>query len=195
MVLFQQDFWKDIPFFKLYPLIELKKLEKIPEIFNKGIEWIQIREKEEKLSERLKDLEEMVKIAKEKKGKIIVNDEVEIAKKIKAQGVHLGQGDFPPMEARKILGKDVIIGLSCYWEWEIEEALENEFLDYIAIGPIFSTPFKDKKPLGLDFLKKYLNRGKPIVAIGGIDESNIKDVLNCGVFKVAFIRFLDKIIL
>jgi len=189
-----QGTWKDIPFFKLYPLIELKDIKIIPSLFDLGIEWVQIREKEENFDNYLNEMMKFVELANKINKKIIINDNVEVAKKIKAQGIHLGQEDMPPEKARGILGKNVIIGLSCYKLDEIEEGLKNPFVDYIAIGPLFKTPLKDKKPVGVDILKNFIGKGKIIVAIGGINGENILDVLSTGVDKVAFIRFLKDIL-
>lgn len=194
MVHFRQDIWKDIPFFKLYPILNSKEISKIPFLFSLGIKWIQIREKEENLEDYIDELKEMVDLAKSFNGKIIINDDVEIAKRINSKGLHLGQGDTPVEKARKILGKDSTIGLSCYTKKEILNGFMNPFVDYLAIGPVFPTPFKDKKPLGLEFLKDYLNKGKMIVAIGGIGKENIFKTLETGVDKVAFIRFLKDIL-
>lgn len=194
MVLSPPDIWKDIPFSKLYPLISLKDTENISKLFDLGIEWVQIREKELNLKEHLNILKKIAGEAKERGFKLIINDYVEVAKEVGAQGVHLGQEDLSPEVARKLLGEGIIIGLSCYSREEIEEGIKSPFVDYIAIGPIFATPFKEKKPLGLEILKEYVNRGKNIVAIGGIGEENILEVLKTGVYKVAFIRFLERII-
>lgn len=194
MVLSPPDIWKDIPFSKLYPIINLKDTEKIPKLFDLGIEWVQIREKELNLKDYLDILKKVAGKAEERGFKLIINDYVEVAKEVGAQGVHLGQEDTSPEKARKLLGEGKIIGLSCYSRKEIKEGINNPFVDYIAIGPIFSTPFKEKQPLGVEILKESVNRGKKIVAIGGIGEENILKVLKTGVYKVAFIRFLEKII-
>lgn len=194
MALFPPGILKDIPFSKLYPLLSLKETEKIPKLFELGIRWIQIREKYLNLNDYMDLLKEMVNLAEKFNGKIIINDDVDLAKKIKAQGVHLGQEDMPVYKAREILGEETIIGLSCGKDEEVKRALKDPFVDYVAIGPVFKTPFKDKKPLGIEILKKYVGKGKKIVAIGGIDKNNIKKVLKTGVDKVAFIRFLNEII-
>lgn len=194
MVPFPQDIWKDIPFFKLYPILSLKDINLVSALFSLGIKWIQIREKEEDLNNYLIEIKELVNLAESFDGKIIINDDAEIAKITGAQGLHLGQGDLSPKKARKALGKKTIIGLSCYSKKEIWDGLKNPYIDYIAIGPIFSTPFKEKKPLGIKILKNYVNKGKILVAIGGINKENIFDVLNTGVDKVAFIRFLKYLI-
>lgn len=194
MVLFPPDIWKDIPFFKLYPLISIRDINLVPTLFSMGIKWIQIREKEENLDSFVQEISKIVKLAKSYDGNIIINDNFKIVKKTNAQGLHLGQEDLSSKEAREVIGEKKIIGLSCYKKEEIEEALKNPFVDYIAIGPIFKTPFKEKAPLGVDILKRYVNKGKPIVAIGGINKENIIDVLNAGVDRIAFIRFLEEII-
>lgn len=194
MVPSPQDIWKDIPFFKLYPLLGLKDIKIIPDLFKLGIKWIQIREKEESFEKYFKELKSYIELAEKIDGKIIINDYIEQAKDLKAQGIHLGQEDLKPEEARKILGKNAIIGLSCYTREEIENALENPFIDYIAIGPVFKTPLKDKKPLGIEILNDYVKKNKIVVAIGGINRENISDVLSTGVDKVAFIRFLKDLL-
>lgn len=194
MALFLLDIWKDIPFFKLYPLISLKEIKFIPALLSLGIKWVQIREKEENLNNFIEEISKFVKLAESYNGKIIINDNLDIANKTNAQGLHLGQEDLSPKEARELLGKKATIGLSCYERKEILDGLKNPYVDYIAIGPIYSTPFKDKKPVGLKILKDYLNKGKEIVAIGGINKENIIDVLNTGVDKIAFIRLLKDII-
>lgn len=194
MVLFQRGTLKGIPFFKLYPIINLDSFNKIEKILSLGIEWIQVREKERKESEIFEELKKVKDIFKKFNAKLILNDYVEIAKKLGVDGVHIGQEDLKPEEARKILGENKIIGISCYERNEIEEAMVNPFVDYVSVGPVFETPFKEKKPLGLEILREYSKRGKPLVAIGGINSSNLFSVLETGVHKVSFIRFLNEIL-
>lgn len=118
---------------------------------------------------------------------LIVNDRVDVAAMAGADGVHLGQNDFPLNEARKLLGEKGIIGVSTHSQEEAMEA-EKGGADYIAVGPIFSTSTKKDAgtPLGLrkiTELKKVIKI--PLIAIGGINETNIKEVVSAGADIVA----------
>ncbi|HSA60414.1 MAG TPA: thiamine phosphate synthase [bacterium] len=124
----------------------------------------------------------------------IVNDDLGVAKAIGADGVHVGRDDPSPEECRRILGPDKIIGYSSHG---LEEAVgaERRGADYIAFGAIFSTPTKGPgHPVqGLEKLRQVVKAVKiPVVAIGGINRSNIKDVLATGVHSVAMISALAK---
>ena len=119
----------------------------------------------------------------------IVNDRVDIALLSEADGVHLGQDDIPPLEARKALGPNAIIGLSTHNEGEAKEALSRG-ADYISFGPVFATATKKdaETPKGLPALRKARGMTSlPIVAIGGITEDNMGEVLAYGATAVAMI--------
>ena len=106
-----------------------------------------------------------------------------------ADGVHLGQGDGSIRAARGILGDDKIIGASNH---SLSQALKSakDGADYIAVGPIFATPSKaGKKPVGLTLLRKVVKKvDAPVVAIGGIDRTNLKTIKKTGCQRVAVIR-------
>lgn len=125
--------------------------------------------------------------------KIIINDRVDIALAVKADGVHLGQDDLPPADARKILGPASIIGFSTHTALEAIKAVHLP-LDYIAVGPIFPTSTKEKPEsvVGLDGLGSVrLEIGEfPLVAIGGIQPESAKAVLSAGADSVAVISSL-----
>lgn len=119
----------------------------------------------------------------------IINDRIDIALALNADGVHLGQQDMPLNIARKILGKEKIIGISVN---TVKEAIEAEKggADYLGVGPAFPTITKPdiRTPLGIDGLKKIRQQIKiPIVAIGGIDKSNAKGVFKTGVDGIAVV--------
>lgn len=112
----------------------------------------------------------------------IVNDHADIAMISSADGLHLGQSDLPPAAARRLLGPDKIIGVSCR---NLEQALkaQEQGADYIGIGPVFPTRTKTDcgRPLGLELLAAVTKKIKiPVFAIGGISEANIKEVLSLG---------------
>ena len=117
----------------------------------------------------------------------IVNDDPEIAIACAADGVHLGQSDMDPAEARKVLGADAVIGLSTHSPEQIEKA---EGVDYIGVGPIYRTPTKpDAEPVGLELVRFAAdNASVPFFAIGGIDASNVSEVAAAGATRVAVVR-------
>jgi thiamine-phosphate pyrophosphorylase len=119
---------------------------------------------------------------------LIINDDVDIALSVDADGVHLGQDDFPAHIARKILGEDKIIGLSTHSLKQAEEA-QGSGADYIAIGPIFRSTTKDvREPLGAEIIKEIRKISRvPVIAIGGINEENIADVIKAGADGAAVI--------
>jgi thiamine-phosphate pyrophosphorylase len=126
---------------------------------------------------------------------LIINDRLDIALAINADGVHIGQNDMPCAIVRALLGKDKIIGLSVSNE---KQALEANLLDvnYIGLSPIFATNTKTKHlsaPLGIDGLKKIkLISTKRILCIGGIDIHNTENIIQNGADGIAVISSISK---
>jgi thiamine-phosphate pyrophosphorylase len=164
----------------------LSFLDMTQAVLRAGVGWVQYRDKN---ASRRKVYEEAIKL-KDLAGKhnavFIVNDYSDIALAVDADGVHLGQDDLPVKEARKILGKGKIIGVSTHC---IEQALEAEQAgaDYLGFGPVFHTSTKDAgSPRGTVLLEEIKNKVSiPVVAIGGINLENIHSVLETGVDAVA----------
>lgn len=164
----------------------LSFLDMTQAVLRAGVGWVQYRDKN---ASRRKVYEEAIKL-KDLAGKhnavFIVNDYSDIALAVDADGVHLGQDDLPVKEARKILGKGKIIGVSTHC---IEQALEAEQVgaDYIGFGPVFHTSTKDVgSPRGTALLGEIKNKVSiPVVAIGGINLENLNSVLETGVDAVA----------
>ena len=154
-----------------------------------GVKIIQYREKEAPLKQMIEEAKEIKNLCQKNNVVFIVNDRIDIAVASDADGVHLGQNDERCETARKILGKNKIIGLTAH---NVKESIEAEKLgaDYIGLSPIFSTGTKADagKPCGTEMIsrvKKYVKI--PIVAIGGINESNIGEVLKAGAKNTAII--------
>lgn len=121
---------------------------------------------------------------------LIINDNVELAKEIDAAGVHLGQSDLHPLKARQLLGPDKIIGWSVETYHDLESANELDCIDYIAASAIFTSRSKpDCKTIwGLEGLQSITQTSKhPVVAIGGIDTSNIRQIIMHGAIGCAVI--------
>jgi thiamine-phosphate pyrophosphorylase len=154
-----------------------------------GVRFIQLRMKDAPPDDIIKTGRSLKKITRGTGSYLIMNDSPELALAVKADGVHLGQGDTSFDNARKILGADAIIGLSTHSVAQARAACALE-PDYIAIGPVFSTLTKqDTDPvIGVNGLKRILEVAiVPAVAIGGIGPSNISQVLGVGVRNVAAI--------
>ena len=147
---------------------------------------IQLRDKSSSKKDILQTALELKQGLLGTKSIFIVNDHVDIARLVDADGVHLGQSDLPLSAARKLLGKDKIIGVSCS---NLKQALlaQDQGADYLGVGPVFSTETKPEcAALGLGKLKVLKNKIKiPVFAIGGINETNILEVLSLGVHGVA----------
>jgi len=154
-----------------------------------GTTIVQVREKNISTREFYKVSMEVKEVTDHYKIPLIINDRIDIAQAINADGVHLGQDDMPLTIARKILGKDKIIGIST---GTLDEALEaqRDGADYLGIGAIFYTGTKKDidSPIGVEYLKHiYDNINIPAVAIGGINETNFKKVLSTGVDGISVI--------
>ena len=156
-----------------------------------GVLAVQLRDKNMSKSEYLKTAKAMSKWAKSHGITFIVNDHIDIAKRSDADGVHVGQDIRKSgyQEIREWQKKGKIIGISAS---NLKEALHAQRLgaDYVGFGPVFGTPIKPgMKPLGIKALKKVMKRVTiPIVAIGGINERNIRQVLAAGCRQIAVIR-------
>jgi thiamine-phosphate pyrophosphorylase len=183
---------------KIYPITDTKlsgvsHLEQVKALLEGGARMIQIRDKNMSSRELFGAIEECNVMVRDYDAKLIVNDRVDITMALGADGVHLGQDDLPPVEARKLLGPRAIIGFSTH---SVEQAIETVELpvDYIAAGPIFKTRSKaDAEPaIGLAGLKRIRQAigDFPLVAIGGINLDNCRDVLSAGADSVAMISAL-----
>ena len=146
-----------------------------------GVRVIQFREKNMSKKELYKEAVSIREIVGKYRATLIINDYVDIAKAVDAHGVHLGQEDMPVEEARKVLGKRKIIGISTHSVAQAVRA-ERAGADYIGFGPIFQTSTKDAgRPKGIDSLRKIRKRTHiAVVAIGGITWENVHEVLESG---------------
>ncbi len=153
-----------------------------------GVRFIQYREKLLSKRESFNIALELRNLTNKFNAALIINDDVDIAMAVNADGVHLGQEDLPVQTARRILGNDKIIGLSTHSLNEAKAA-QDSGADYIAIGPIFKSPTKDiRSPLGADIIKAVKKISKlPVIAIGGINEENVGDVMLAGADGAAII--------
>lgn len=154
-----------------------------------GIKIIQYREKEKKQLYKYQECRQIRQLTFEYDAIFIVNDDIEIAKLVQADGVHIGQEDLPIQIVRQIVGEDMIIGLSTHSPEQAQDAMRRG-ADYIGVGPIFATKTKKDvcSPVGWDYLQYVVqNVTIPFVAIGGIKADNVAEVARRGVGCFAMI--------
>lgn len=157
-----------------------------------GCRWIQLRMKDASAEEIIACAEEVIPLCRRHGAKFLLDDHVELVRRLGADGVHLGKNDMPVDEARKILGPDIIIGGTANTIEDIIR-LHKQGADYIGCGPFrFTTTKKNLSPiLGLDGYKSIVLKMKelgidlPIVAIGGITVEDIPAVMGTGVSGIA----------
>lgn len=157
-------------------------IQVVREMLAAGIRIIQYREKEKSMMARYQECEEIRKLTREYGAAFIINDHVDLALAVEADGVHIGQEDLPIEVVRSLAGDELLIGVSTHSPEEAEDAVRRG-ADYIAIGPIFRTTTKENagEPVGLEYLEYVAkNVDIPLVAIGGITEENILDVYRAG---------------
>lgn len=198
---------------KIYPITDtivsgLPHAAQVELLAAGGASLVQLREKRASPREFYQAALEAMLIARRLGVQIIINDRVDIAIAVKADGVHLGQDDLPPDQARSLLGSTRIIGFSTH---SLHQALAaDSAADYIAIGPIFQTFTKERPdpvvgPGVISEVKRLIS--KPLVAIGGITLETARAVIEAGADSVAVIsellsvgdiagrtrRFIDKL--
>jgi len=154
-----------------------------------GVKYIQLREKRLPTRKILDMAYWMRELTREYGAKLLVNDRVDIALAVGADGVHLGQKSLPAHAARKVTGDNFLIGVSTHG---IDEALqaEHDGADFITLGPIYNTPSKLRygDPIGVDMLRQVKSRVSiPVLAIGGIKTNAVHEVVSAGADGVAVI--------
>ncbi len=164
----------------------------VKELLAAQVKIIQYREKKLKAGQMLDECRQIRELTKQAGACFIVNDHIDIAMLVDADGVHIGQEDLPLTEVRRLVGEHKIIGLSTHNQDQARKAVELG-ADYIGVGPIFATKTKEDvcAPVGyeyLDFVAKNINI--PFVAIGGIKKHNINEVVKHGAYCCALVSEL-----
>lgn len=158
-----------------------------------GVDVIQLRYKKNDVRQFLALALKIKAVCADYQIPFIINDRIDVALACDADGVHLGQSDMPIEIARNILGTDKLVGLSIEEESQIFDS-QNQYADYLAISPVFATDSKKdtKQPLGLKGLRRAVeNSHKPVIAIGGINQSNIQSIMQQGSAGVAIISAIS----
>ena len=153
-----------------------------------GATFIQLREKNLSNTEFLEEAKEIKQLCVKYNVPFVINDNVEIAKEIHADGVHVGQDDMEALDVRAVLGKDKIIGVSAH---SVEEALlaQEHGADYLGVGAVFHTGTKsDATDLSRETLKAICDAVDiPVIAIGGISADNVLELSGNGLCGIAVI--------
>ena len=153
-----------------------------------GVTFLQLREKNLAEEDFIKEAREIKELCRKYNVPLIINDNVEIAREIDADGVHVGQSDMEAGDVRDRLGPDKIIGVSAR---TVEQALlaEAHGADYLGVGAVFSTSTKlDARNVSRETLREICKAVRiPVVAIGGITRDNVKELTGCGADGIAVI--------
>ena len=171
------------------PILTYSSIAKI--CVENEIKMLQLREKTISDRDLLKAATEIASITKGTKTKFVVNDRPDIAKLCNADYIHLGQDDISMNNAKKISNPRILYGLSTHSLDQVKNAAKFPF-NYIGFGPIYNTTKKNNlAPVGIKNLKNAIKISKiPVVAIGGISEKNIDEILKTGAKSIAMINYL-----
>jgi thiamine-phosphate pyrophosphorylase len=169
--------------------------EILPAAIAGGVDVVQLREKHLEDHFLAEAAAHAAEICEQHGALFILNDRPDIAREIRADGVHVGQDDMPVAQARAIVGPDMLVGLSTHHPAEIEAALpaasdDSPHVDYIGVGPVHATPTKPGRPaVGLELVSyASAHAHVPFFAIGGIDAENVLTVLDAGAARVCVLR-------
>ena len=151
----------------------------VEEALKGGVTFLQLREKDLNTENFLQEAEEMKKLCAAYRVPFVINDNVEIARTVGADGVHVGQDDMPAWKVREILGEDKIIGVSAQ---TVEQAIkaEKDGADYLGVGAVFPTSSK-ADAVEVEHVQI------PVVAIGGISAENVSQLAGTGIDGIAVI--------
>lgn len=184
-----------LPDYGLYIITDCQNLatdeliKKTESILRSGATMLQYRNKTDKLSTKVVQATKLQQLCRDYSVPFIINDDIRLAQKINADGVHLGQDDKNCAVTRKILGPDYIIGISCYDEIRLALEAETSGANYIAFGAFFPTTSKSATSVATTALLRQAKQQLklPIVAIGGITPENGKELIHAGADFLAVI--------
>jgi len=183
------------PLPRLYLLTDRRQTHQRPlasalsQALEAGVRMVQIREKDLDTPELIDLAQQLIPVIKQHHGKVLLNDRVDLALALNADGVHLRSDSLPLPLTRRLLGHEKLIGISTHSVEEVQYA-ESEGADFVVLGPIFETPSKQiyGHPLGLHTLETACRVSHlPIFAIGGITAKHVHPVISSGAYGIAVI--------
>jgi thiamine-phosphate pyrophosphorylase len=186
---------------RLYPILDADALARAGislaaaarALYDAGVRWVQYRDKRATDAEVLERMRLLRAIFPAGDTMLLLNDRVHLCAAAEADGVHIGQEDMDPAEARKALGRGRLLGVSTHNVAQLRAALTTGAADYLAIGPVFATASKENPDpvVGLEGVSEARGLTRlPLVAIGGITAANGRDVIEAGADAVAVISGL-----
>ena len=165
-------------------------IEVVEQMMEAGIKIIQYREKDFSMLRKYRECLAIRELTTRHGACFIVNDDIHLALAVKADGVHVGQEDLPVEKVRELVGDGVVLGLSTHSPEQARKAVEAGIADYIGVGPIYGTNIKKEPmaPVGLGYLDYVVSHHRiPFVAIGGIKEHNVAEVVKHGATCVCLV--------
>lgn len=165
-------------------------IEVVRQMMEAGIKIIQYREKDFSMLQKFQECMAIREMTARSGACFIVNDDVDLALAVKADGVHVGQEDLPAEKVRELVGDGMLIGLSTHSPEQAQQAVEAGIADYIGVGSLYGTNLKKEPmaPVGLGYLDYVVSHHRiPFVAIGGIKEHNVAEVVRHGATCVCLV--------
>lgn len=174
------------------PLMEGRLLDSVEQSLKGGVKLIQYRDKSDDSTRRTAEAAGLLALCEQYGALLLINDDIELAAKIGAKAVHIGQSDGNAAQARSLLGEEAIIGVTCHDSLELARQAEAEGADYVAFGSFFPSNTKpDAIPAPLTLLAEAKAEiDLPVVAIGGINLSNAHQLIDAGADMVAVVSDL-----
>jgi thiamine-phosphate pyrophosphorylase len=174
---------------RLYFIVDALPAERLDAALAGGVDLVQLRAKEAADGEIVAAARVFREACDRHGALFVLNDRPDLVEECAADGVHVGQDDVSPVEARAIVGPERIVGLSTHSAAQLAAA-EREPVDYVAVGPVFETPTKPGRPaVGLELVRTAAATARmPWFAIGGIDSENAAKVVVAGAERLAVVR-------
>jgi thiamine-phosphate pyrophosphorylase len=162
----------------------------VRQMLEAGIKIIQYREKDFSMLQKYRECIAIRDLTAQYHTCFIINDDVHLALAVESDGVHVGQDDLPVEKVRELIGDKMLLGLSTHSPFQARQAVASGMVDYIGVGPLFQTFTKKdvQAQVGLDYLDYVVRHHNiPFVAIGGIKESNVTEVVKHGAARVCLV--------
>jgi thiamine-phosphate pyrophosphorylase len=156
-----------------------------------GVDMVQLRDKSATDEELVAAADVFRRVCDDSGALFWLNDRADLALPCEADGVHVGQEDMPPAEARRRLPPDRLVGLSTHSPAQLDTALASSDADELSVGPVWETPTKQGRPgVGLEYVRYAASHAgdRPWFAIGGIDLGNVRDVIEAGASRIVVVR-------